>query len=77
MQLAQFLLQVGRIGHQRWRGSFAGHGFRSWIARILGDRVPQVLLAFAVDLQVSIDEIHGIDDAYAAATLISELETAA
>jgi len=47
------------------------------IARILGDRVQQVPLAFSVDLQVSIDEIHGIDDAYAAGELIGEFETAA
>ena len=47
------------------------------IARILGDQVQQVPLAFPVDLQVSIDEIGGIDNAYAAVELISELETAA
>ena len=47
------------------------------IARILGDRVQQVPLVLPVDLQVSIDEIHGIDNAYAAAKLISDWETAA
>ncbi len=46
------------------------------IARILGDQV-QVPLAFPVDRPVSIDEIHGFDDAYAADKLTSELETAA
>jgi len=47
------------------------------IARILGDRVQQVPLVLPIDLQVSIDAIHGIDDVYAADKLISELETAA
>ena len=47
------------------------------IARILGDRVQQVPLVLPIDLQVSIDEIHGIDSAHAGGELISELETAA
>jgi hypothetical protein len=47
------------------------------IAKILADQVQQVPLAFPVDLQVSIDEIHGIDNAYAAGELISDWETAA
>ena len=47
------------------------------IARILGDQVQQVPPALPVDLQVSIDEIGGIDNAYAAGELISDWETAA
>jgi hypothetical protein len=47
------------------------------IARILGDQVQQVPLAFPVDLHVSINEIGGIDSTYAAGELISELEMAA
>jgi hypothetical protein len=47
------------------------------IAKILADQVQQVPLAFPVDLQVSIDEIHGIDNAYAGGELISDWETAA
>ena len=47
------------------------------IARILGDRVQQVPLVLPIDLQVSIDEIGGIDSAYAAGELTSEFETAA
>jgi len=47
------------------------------IARILGDQDQHVPLALPVDLQVSIDEIGGIDSAYAAGELTSEFETAA
>jgi hypothetical protein len=47
------------------------------IAKILGDQVNQVPLTLAADLQVSIDEIGGIDSAYAAGELISDWETAA
>jgi hypothetical protein len=47
------------------------------IARILGGQDQHVPLAFPVDLQVSIDEIGGIDSAYAAGELTSEFETAA
>ena len=47
------------------------------IARILERQGQQVPLAFAADLQVSIDEIGGIDNAYAAVEMLSELETAA
>jgi hypothetical protein len=49
------------------------------IARILGDQVQQVPLplALTVDLQVLIDEIGGIDNAYATVEMLSELETAA
>ena len=47
------------------------------IARLLeqhGQKVPAPLLA---DLQVFIDEIGGIENAYAAAEMLSELEAAA
>ena len=47
------------------------------IARILGGQDQHVPLAFPVDLQVSIDEIGGIDSAHAAGELTSEFETAA
>ena len=33
MQLAQFLLQVGQIGHQRWDGAFFTQGFTPGAAK--------------------------------------------
>lgn len=47
------------------------------VARILGDPVQPLLPALPADLQVSIDESGASDDAYAAAELLSEFDTAA
>ena len=47
------------------------------IARILGAQDQQAPLVLPIDLQVSIDEIGGIDSAHAAGELTSEFETAA
>ncbi len=47
------------------------------VARILGDPVQPLLPALPADLQVSIDESVASDDAYVAAGLLSEFETAA